>query len=61
MATPPVSVSCTNGTPYTVAFNVATGGGSFATRTMASGGNTLAFLFKLILFHETYSRALASG
>jgi len=38
-----VNVYCTSGTPYTTSLNVGTGGGSFVTRTIASGGNTLSF------------------
>lgn len=38
-----VNVSCTNGTAYTVSLNVGTGGGSFTTRTMALGRNTLNY------------------
>ena len=38
-----VSVNCTSGTPYTTSLNVGTGGGAFATRTLASGGNTLNY------------------
>jgi spore coat protein U-like protein len=38
-----VNVFCTSGTPYTTALNVGTGGGSFTTRAVASGGNTLNY------------------
>jgi spore coat protein U-like protein len=38
-----VSVFCTSGTPYTAALNVGSGGGSFTTRTIASGSNTLNY------------------
>lgn len=38
-----VNVFCTSGTPYTAALSVGTGGGSFTTRTVASGGNTLNY------------------
>jgi spore coat protein U-like protein len=38
-----VTVYCSNGQAYTLALNVGTGGGTFATRTMASGGNTLNY------------------
>ena len=38
-----VSVYCTSGTPYATSLNVGTGGGSFVTRTIASGGNTLNY------------------
>jgi spore coat protein U-like protein len=36
-------VFCTSGTPYAAALNVGSGGGSFATRTIANGGNTLNY------------------
>jgi spore coat protein U-like protein len=38
-----VNVYCTSGTPYTTSLNVGTGGGSFVTRTIASGGNALNY------------------
>jgi spore coat protein U-like protein len=38
-----VSVFCTSGTPYTTGLNVGSGGGSFTTRTIANGGNTLDY------------------
>ena len=38
-----VNVYCTSGTPYTTSLNIGTGGGSFVTRTIASGGNTLNY------------------
>jgi spore coat protein U domain-containing protein, fimbrial subunit CupE1/2/3/6 len=38
-----VSVFCTSGTPYTTTLNVGSGGGSFVTRTIANGGNTLNY------------------
>ena len=38
-----VNVFCTSGTAYTAALSVGTGGGSFTTRTVASGGNTLNY------------------
>lgn len=42
-ATGTITVRCTKDTPFTIALNVGTGGGSFATRTLASGGDTLNF------------------
>ena len=36
-----ISVFCTSGTPYTVALNVGTGGGTFATRKQANGANLM--------------------
>jgi spore coat protein U-like protein len=43
-ATGAITVRCTKGTPYTVALNVGTGGGSFVTRTLdGGGGETLGF------------------
>src|SRR5262249_5681957 len=38
-----VSVYCTGGTPYTTSLNVGSGGGSFVTRTLLSGSDTLNF------------------
>lgn len=38
-----ISVFCTSGTPYTAGLNVGSGGGSFTTRTIANGGNTLNY------------------
>src|SRR5262249_49768916 len=35
-----VSVYCTSGSSYTAALNVGSGGGTFATRTLLSGGST---------------------
>lgn len=38
-----VTVYCSNGLSYDVALNIGSGGGTFVTRTMASGGNTLNY------------------
>jgi spore coat protein U-like protein len=38
-----ISVYCTGGSPYTTALNVGSGGGTFATRTLLSGSDTLNF------------------
>ena len=38
-----ISVYCTSGSPYTTALNVGSGGGTFATRTLLNGSNTLDF------------------
>ncbi len=38
-----VNVYCTSGTPYTVALNVGTGGGTFAVRSMANGTNLMNY------------------
>jgi spore coat protein U-like protein len=38
-----VNVYCTSGTPYTAALNIGSGGGSFVTRTIASGSDTLNY------------------
>ena len=38
-----INVYCTSGTAYTVALNVGTGGGTFATRSMANGTNLMNF------------------
>jgi spore coat protein U-like protein len=42
-ATSSINVYCSNGLTYDVALNIGSGGGTFATRTLASGGNTLNF------------------
>lgn len=42
-ATSSISVYCSNGLAYDMALNVGSGGGTFTTRTLASGGNTLNF------------------
>ena len=38
-----ISVNCTSGSPYTTALNVGSGGGTFATRTLLNGSDTLNF------------------
>lgn len=38
-----INVYCTTGTGYTVALDIGTGGGTFATRTISGGGNTLNY------------------
>jgi spore coat protein U-like protein len=38
-----VSVYCTSGTAYVVRFDVGTGGGTFGTRTLTTGSNTLNY------------------
>lgn len=38
-----ISVYCTGGSPYTASLNVGSGGGTFATRTLLSGSDTLNF------------------
>jgi spore coat protein U-like protein len=38
-----LSVYCTVGTPYSLALNVGTGGGTFTGRKMVSGGNELVY------------------
>jgi len=38
-----ITVRCTNGTPYTVALNVGTGGGTFVTRTLDNAGSKLNY------------------
>jgi spore coat protein U-like protein len=42
-ATSAVSVYCSNGLSYDVALNIGSGGGTFVTRTLADGGNTLNY------------------
>lgn len=38
-----VNVYCTSGTPYTLALNVGSGGGTFAARDMANGVNLMSY------------------
>jgi spore coat protein U domain-containing protein, fimbrial subunit CupE1/2/3/6 len=38
-----ISVYCTGGSPYTTALNIGSGGGTFATRTLLNGSDTLNF------------------
>jgi len=38
-----VNVYCTSGTPYTVALNIGSGGGTFAARDMANGANLMSY------------------
>ncbi len=38
-----INLYCTSGTPYTVALNVGTGGGTFAVRNMANGTNLMSY------------------
>ena len=38
-----LSIFCTSGTPYAAALSIGSGGGSFVTRTIANGGNTLNY------------------
>ena len=38
-----ISVYCTSGSPYTTSLNVGSGGGSFVTRTLLNGSDTLNF------------------
>ena len=42
-ATSTLSVYCTVGTPYALALNIGTGGGTFTGRKMVSGGNELVY------------------
>jgi spore coat protein U-like protein len=53
-----ISVNCTTGSPYTVALNVGSGGGSFTTRTLLNGTNTLNYnLYK----DSAYSQVWGDG
>jgi spore coat protein U-like protein len=38
-----VNVYCTSGTPYTLALNIGSGGGTFAARDMANGANLMTY------------------
>lgn len=56
-----VSVYCTGGTPYTTALNVGSGGGTFATRTLLSGGQTLDFnLYRDASYSQVWGDGTAS-
>lgn len=48
-----INVYCTSGTPYTVAMNVGSGGGTFATRAMANGGNLMNYNLYTSAAHTT--------
>jgi spore coat protein U-like protein len=53
-----IFVNCTNGSPFTAALNVGSGGGSFTGRTLLSGTNTLTFnLFR----DSAYSQVWGDG
>ncbi len=41
--TTPINVYCSSGTPYSLALNVGSGGGTFTGRTMSGGGGNLGF------------------
>jgi spore coat protein U-like protein len=50
-----ISVNCTSGTPYTTTLNIGSGGGTFTTRTLLSGANTLNFnLYKDAAFTQVW-------
>ena len=56
-----VSVYCTGGTPYTTALNVGSGGGTFATRTLSGGGQTLDFnLYRDASYSQIWGDGTAS-
>lgn len=56
-----VSVYCTSGSPYTAALNVGSGGGTFATRTLTSGGSTLNFnLYRDAAYAQIWGDGTAS-
>jgi spore coat protein U-like protein len=56
-----VSVYCTGGTPYTTALNVGSGGGTFATRTLSGGGQTLNFnLYRDASYSQIWGDGTAS-
>lgn len=56
-----ISVYCTSGSAYTASLNVGSGGGTFATRTLASGGNTLNYnLFKDTGYSQIWGDGSAS-
>jgi len=56
-----INVYCTGGSPYTTALNVGSGGGTFATRTLSSGGNTLNFnLYRDAAYSQVWGDGTAS-
>lgn len=56
-----ISVYCTGGSPYTTALNVGSGGGTFATRTLLSGSNTLSFnLYRDAAYSQIWGDGTAS-
>jgi spore coat protein U-like protein len=56
-----ISVYCTNGSTYTTALNVGSGGGTFATRTLASGSDTLNFnLYRDAAYSQVWGDGTAS-
>jgi spore coat protein U-like protein len=56
-----ISVYCTSGSAYTAALSVGSGGGTFATRTLASGGNTLTFnLYRDAAYSQIWGDGSAS-
>jgi len=56
-----ISVYCTGGSPYTTALNVGSGGGTFATRTLLSGSDTLNFnLYRDAAYSQVWGDGTAS-
>lgn len=56
-----ISVNCTSGTPYTTALNIGSGGGTFTTRTLLSGSNTLNFnLYRDSAYSQVWGDGTAS-
>lgn len=56
-----ISVYCTSGSAYTTSLNVGSGGGTFAARTLSSGGNTLDFnLYRDAAYSQIWGDGTAS-
>jgi spore coat protein U-like protein len=56
-----ISVYCTGSSPYTTALNVGSGGGTFATRTLLSGSDTLNFnLYRDAAYSQVWGDGTAS-
>jgi spore coat protein U-like protein len=56
-----INVYCTNGSAYTTALNVGSGGGTFATRTLLNGVDTLNFnLFRDAAYSQIWGDGTAS-
>lgn len=61
-ATGTITVRCTNGTPYSIALNVGTGGGSFGTRTLddTAGGKLNFNLYRNAVRNEVWGDGSSS-
>jgi spore coat protein U-like protein len=56
-----ISVYCTNGSPYTTALNVGSGGGTFAARWLANGASDLTYnLYRDAAYSQVWGDGTAS-